>query len=435
MTPQAGFMVLAAIREGRVPEMRSLLASICSTPGVADATNALVPFGALEKLHFARFIVLEDQTLGDLSAYGVRRPAPPVYLAFLGDFDGDYTTFVQELVGRAGAGLRRIFGLCEGFEDGTELVQWMTSRETGAASYYCNWVGRTVTQCREEERLRLALRAYIGQSTSIGRRVAAEVRDELVEFVRTEKAAGRLTLTPDARTPVGWCFRHTWYAVLLGILALGGLVTLPLTILPLLGLALVIRRLEVSDPVIAPRPEQAWEARLSALEDQSVTNQFSAMGTIKPGVVRRCLLWAVLWLVNLAAHLIYTKGRLARVSSIHFARWVYLDGGTRVFFASNYDGSLGSYMDEFINKVGFGLNAAFSNGIGYPRTKWLVLDGADDEQHFKYFLRRHQLPTDVWYQAVPGLTAIDLQRNHRIRQGIEAQNMAPEESEEWLALL
>ena len=62
---------------------------------------------------------------------------------------------------------------------------------------------------------------------------------------------------------------------------------------------------------------------------------------------------------------------LARVRTIHFARWVFLDGRKRILFLSNYDGSLESYMDDFINKVGFGLNVVFSNGIGYPRTDWL----------------------------------------------------------------
>ena len=40
-----------------------------------------------------------------------------------------------------------------------------------------------------------------------------------------------------------------------------------------------------------------------------------------------------------------------------------------MIFCSNYDGSVESYMDDFINKTGFGLNASFSNGIGYPRTE------------------------------------------------------------------
>jgi hypothetical protein len=123
------------------------------------------------------------------------------------------------------------------------------------------------------------------------------------------------------------------------------------------------------------------------------------------------------------------------VPTIHFARWAFIDGKKRLLFASNYDSSLSTYMDDFINKAGFGLNLVFSNGIGYPTSRWLVLDGAKDEQKFKYFLRRHELPTNVWYKAYPGLTAFDLKRNTLIRQGIERANLSGAELQQWVALL
>jgi hypothetical protein len=37
-----------------------------------------------------------------------------------------------------------------------------------------------------------------------------------------------------------------------------------------------------SDPEIAPRPDPEHAKRLADLEDHDVTNQFSAMGTLKP---------------------------------------------------------------------------------------------------------------------------------------------------------
>ena len=105
-----------------------------------------------------------------------------------------------------------------------------------------------------------------------------------------------------------------------------------------------------------------------------------------------------------------------------------------VFF-SNYDGTVDSYMDDFINKAGFGLNALFSNGVGYLKTNWLVLDGCHDEEKYKNFLRRHTLATQVWYKAYPGATAIDLERNTRIRQGLDKSSMSEQEAHEWVALL
>jgi hypothetical protein len=106
-----------------------------------------------------------------------------------------------------------------------------------------------------------------------------------------------------------------------------------------------------------------------------------------------------------------------------------------LLFASNYDGSLDSYMDDFINKVAYGLNLVFSNGIGYPRTNFLLGRGAQDELTFKYYLRRHQVPTQVWYKAYPGLTAADLARNTQIREGLERREMTDAEARRWLALI
>jgi hypothetical protein len=92
-------------------------------------------------------------------------------------------------------------------------------------------------------------------------------------------------------------------------------------------------------------------------------------------------------------------------------------------------------MDDFINKVAYGLNLVFSNGIGYPRTRFLLSGGARREMTFKNFLRRHQVPTQVWYKAYPGLTAADLARNTRIREGLERDAMTEVEARCWLAMI
>ena len=121
-----------------------------------------------------------------------------------------------------------------------------------------------------------------------------------------------------------------------------------------------------------------------------------------------------------------------RIRTIHFARWVFMDDNRRAFFASNYDGSHESYMDDFINKIAWGLNLVFGNAVGYPKTRWLIKEGAEREQAFKYKQRRAQLPSEVWYKAYPDLTAPDLARNSRIRQGVETLPSSDAEIREWL---
>ena len=141
------------------------------------------------------------------------------------------------------------------------------------------------------------------------------------------------------------------------------------------------------------------------------------------------ILYGVDWL---ARH-IFTRGSLGRIGTIHFAHWVFLDNSRRGFFCSNYDGGHEAYMDDFINKAGFGLNLSFSSFIAYPQTDWMVAKGAWREQEFKRFQRHHQIPTDVWYKAYPGLTARDLARNSRIRNGFEKATMSDDEIRRWLA--
>src|SRR5262249_6217564 len=151
--------------------------------------------------------------------------------------------------------------------------------------------------------------------------------------------------------------------------------------------AIVLRIHELRDKPSTSVPDRDHVEQLAAMEDIVVQNQFSAVGLVKPGLFRRFTLVLVLWLLELSARHVYNDGSLAGIRTIHFARWVFLDDKRRLIFVSNYDGSLESYMDDFIDKVAWGLNAAFSNGHGYPRTRWLVLGGAKDERAFKNYLR------------------------------------------------
>jgi hypothetical protein len=45
------------------------------------------------------------------------------------------------------------------------------------------------------------------------------------------------------------------------------------------------------------------------------------------------------------------------------------------------------------------------------------------------------LPTQVWYQAYPGLALVDLKRNQRIREGLELASVTDAQAQAWLRLL
>jgi hypothetical protein len=434
MTPQSTFMVLAPLADGQEESLRALLASMNLRPGGVDPHNRLVPFGQFERLHFARFVVLEAPTAGDVTVYGIPPAKWPTSLVFLGDCDGAADTFLADVVARAGDGLRQIFAFCRDFSPESDLLEWMKRHEQPSAANYANWIGRTVQQIHEEQALRRTLVDHLqnGAANAPEREGPIALRDRLVRFVEAERQTGRLTLSPEAPTPVDWRLRDAAHKigvpVALLLLAPFLLVASPL-------LAYQLRSREKTDPEIAPRPDPGHVARLEALEDYEITNQFTIFGNVKPGRFRRWTTVFLLWLLDYSTRHIYNRGYLTRVRTIHFARWVFVDDRKRAFFASNYDGSVESYMDDFINRVAWGINLVFSNFVGYPRTDWLIKGGARNEQAYKHLLRRHQQPTDVWYNAYPGLSVVDLERNTRIREGIERRAMTDREAREWLSLL
>jgi len=425
MIPQSSLTVVAPIRPDLEVSLRSLLAGMNFEPGRVNPGNSVLPFEQLDALHLSRLVILDDPTVGDIAVYGKTPPSYPLYLTFLADFDGFYDEFLQTLIQVAGAGLRQIFSHCEGFDAQTDLRTWMERWEHRPSTAYVNWIGRTVRQVRNEARLRDGLVSYLAASPDAGNCPAIALHAKLRQFAVTNG----LLPPPEPGTPLGWWLRNKLHAILM----------LPVLLLALLFwgpvVLVILRGREKSDPVVAPPPDPAHARKLAEIEDHQYTNQFSAMGSLKPGLFRRWTLVLILAVIDYTARHVYGSGRLARVHSIHFARWVFIDNKKRLLFASNYDGSLDSYMDDFINKVSFGLNVVFTNGIGYPTTRWLLLDGAKDEQKFKYFIRRHELATEVWYNALAGLGANDMRRNTLIRQGLESHALTEVQARQWAALL
>jgi len=433
MTPQGTFMILAPIVLSREAELRGLLNSMNEAPGAVNPNNPLVPFAQFDTLHFARFVILDDKTVGDLRIYGLPIRTHPLYLAFLGDIDGEEEAFLNELVRRASDGLRRIFSCCHGFASDTDLMAWMKLLRSPASAAYVNTRGRTVRRIREEAALRDAIECHLAtQASSFDALSAREIHAQLKRFVEAEKSAGRLTLSDEEPTPIDWWIKKILHLTLVPLLLL---LASPLLILIAPFYLFKLRRLEKTDPEPYIVVDDDHFETLAESEDHDVTNPYSALGTLKPGLLRLMTLRGVLLVIDYATRHIIQPGRLGRVRTIHFARWVLVGGSERLSFFSNYDGGNESYMDDFINKLGFGLNIFTSNGIGYPRTDWLLQGGSADERRFKEFQRRHTVLTQVWYKAYPGLTAVDLERNTRIRRGLESSSLSEQEAREWLALL
>jgi hypothetical protein len=428
MPHQVALTIRAPIKPGQAGALKRLLAQMADPAG-----GRAIPFERLETTHFARLFVLDEVDGGPDGG-----PPIPASLVYMSDVDAPVWRHLAALVGVGGARLDDVFAHCEGWPSASASnwtrVAWLRARRVRADIVYVNTVGRSVAQVHGERRLRQAIEEFLdGKQDEWQGGDPVQIHAAVRLFVAGRPDL-RWALEP-ARGP-GLVFRvrsklHKVGGLLLVLLAS----PLLLALLPVW--AVLLRRHErrdVPDEPIPPGPERLRE--LADLEDHVVQNPFTAIGFAKPGRFRFLTMLGVLRAANYATRHIFNRGSLTRVKTIHFARWVAIDDRRRLIFASSYDGSLESYMDEFIDKVAWGLNAVFSNGVGYPRTRWLVLDGANDERAFKAFLRNRQLLTEVWYSAYDDLSAVNVENNAVIRAGlVRAEAPTRSEAEAWLARL
>jgi len=414
MPHQIAVTVRAPLRPGRAPEVAALL----DTLGKEVAHDGR-PFAGMPGVHFARVFVLPgDAELG-----------VPDSLVYLAEVDAPLRAHLDDVLDQDR--LTALFAQCTGYpEHGAhgERVRW--AREHGArpAAYYVHRVGRSAAQVRDEARLRAAVVDFLdGRDWSgVG---PAQVHGAVQGFVR-----GRADLAWALRPAAlpGPLFRAREALHALGWAAVVAPVS-PLLLSALPGWLLLVRRHERRDVPETSRPSPGHVAELTAWEDHGTPNPFTAYGRVKPGLVRGVTIRIALRGLDYATRHVFARDNLAGVRSIHFARWVLLDGGRRVVFASNYDGSQESYMSDFIDRIAWGVNLVFSNGAGYPSTRWLVLDGARDEQRYKAYLRNHQLPS-VWFSAYPTLSARNVDDNSALRDGL-AGPLTEEGARTWLALV
>ncbi len=425
MTHQVALTIITRIKPGETEDIKQLL----KTMGNNVAQNALIPFGMLSTVHFARLMVLDESI--DLNG-AVISPS----LVFMGECDAPLDRLLDELVNLAGEGLDKIYSHCEGYPvDGkitrARRLAYLRAGVVKAQAFYVNTVGRMAQQIRQEAQLRNAMQDFLDHSQQDwSGHSSLEVRAKILAYLHSERTLSWAS-KPAAQPGLVFKLKETLHLVGIPLLLL---VLLPVLILAFPIWLLLLRIHELSDAAPDIKPDDAHIQELADLEDFVTQNQFSAIGYIKPGWFRRLTVLGLLLAADYGTRHIFNKENLAGVKTIHFARWVVIDEKRRVIFASNYDGSLESYMDDFIDKVAWGLNAVFSNGVDYPKTNWLIFDGAKDEQAFKDYIRVHQIPTQVWYSAYDSLTAINIANNAKIRAGLY-RNMSETEAEEWLRLL
>ncbi|MFM5954200.1 MAG: cytochrome P450 [Novosphingobium sp.] len=229
----------------------------------------------------------------------------------------------------------------------------------------------------------------------------------------------------------------TWLQQGLAVLAglAGAAILAPLTILALFGLFLLLVRQaekrDVSDPRIASLNHvQSIAAREDAPGYEQ--NHIIAVMTLKPGLLRRVSFAFTMWWIRMAVTHWFRPGFVVTMGTIHKARWFLVPGTRQFVFHSNYDGSWESYLEDFITRAHQGQSSAWSHGVGFPPTRFLVLEGAQDGDRFKRWVRRQQHPSQCWYSRFPQLTAKQIRNNAMIEDGL-ARAANDTDARRWLA--
>ena len=183
-----------------------------------------------------------------------------------------------------------------------------------------------------------------------------------------------------------------------------------------------------------PRMEEALYRDMVRREDWITQNHMNSIVHIRPGILRTL----ILKLGHRGLHLFLRasprarSGYLGSMRTVHFAHWAFLNNSSRLLFLSNYDHSWDSYLDDFIEKAAVGLTLSWGSGVGFPRTRWLIKGGAEHGRQFKTWALASRAVSRFWYSAYPKLSVDQIERNHRIANGLRKTSMNDRQAREWM---
>jgi hypothetical protein len=181
----------------------------------------------------------------------------------------------------------------------------------------------------------------------------------------------------------------------------------------------------------APPIDQGELRKMIRREDRIAQNHMGSVVLVKAGVLRMALFRAGHLGLGLILRVIATDGYLGSMRTVHFAHWAFVNNGSRLMFLSNFDHSWDSYLDDFIEKAHGGLTLAWGSGVGFPATRFLVLDGASHGRQFKAWARHSMAVSRFWFSAYPDYTVNQIERHARIADGLRKATLTAKEATAW----
>ena len=371
-------------------------------------SNRYIRLADIPSLHFLSWTIL------------ARDPEFAPLLVLESSFDGPVDAHLDVLVERGAAALDAAYGRCPGYPAPVARTpatrkRFLRDHDVTPAIFFASLPGQTVAGIRNAVGVRQAADAFLDAERAAGR-LDGQPAEEITGRLRRHLSANGVRPQRSKWTLDELHARSLRNALLLGLLAL----PLVNALLPLLILfMLAVRSHEIQEEGRAARTAPpSIDPRLYANDDVNVQNHLTTVVRIKPGRFRRWTLRAILWISNLLARTVFLNGRIGGIPTIHFVRWLVLDGGERLVFFSHYDGSWNSNLGDFSDQAAWTLTAIYGNTEDFPPSRWLIGGGASDIEAFKDWTRRHNVYTPVWYSAYPDATIRQLQREIPFRDAM-----------------
>jgi hypothetical protein len=145
-----------------------------------------------------------------------------------------------------------------------------------------------------------------------------------------------------------------------------------------------------------------------------VASEFTVMTTIKPGhadQLRQLL-------AKIKSVFDVDRSPLDEIGTLHDARYVIFDDDKQFLFASAFDGSWDTYIDDFATtRVADNFDKIFSHMEGFP--------GIADPNIKDWFVA-HQAPALIFLSSYPALTVKQIWKDQRVNEAFQAVLDTPE---------
>ena len=113
-----------------------------------------------------------------------------------------------------------------------------------------------------------------------------------------------------------------------------------------------------------------------------------------------------------------TVAALQEIGTLHYSRQVIFDNDTRLLFASEFDGSWDTYIDDFgTTSIAGNFDAVFSHTEGFP--------GVTDPSVKEWFVSQQE-PALVFLNSYPDLTVKQIWKDQEVNEAFQAVLDTPE---------